>query len=334
MKAFHFSLCVLLASITLPTWAESDTNPTVENITAGALWRVQVSPQRLFSSNFGRVIEDIVSAENPGALDKLDKFSDALGFNPLTDVQEVLLFGDEFGDDSANVIARLGATSGNLAGWFLAAPGYKSEELDKNTILHSFIVEKKKGDPRLWCTIPYDQTDKTYILVATFDHDETVNLTNKIIGQGSAWLSSPSSEGTFLTLRVADLSKAPLKIDSKDPGAAVVKTISAVSLEASAEADTLSAHGEFTADSPARAEQLQQLITGLRAMVQLAAMEEKQDAYKEGWKAAKHDHEGAKKAAELLNNLTLDHQTGSSTLTANFKISYDALVALKNEIDK
>ncbi|TWU30364.1 hypothetical protein [Bythopirellula polymerisocia] len=335
MKPYLCTLSLLLASMISPALAQSDSNPTVDSVAGSAVWRIQISPARLFSSNFGRVIEDMVSAEHPDALEKLDGFSDALGFNPFTDVQEVLLYGEKFDDNSANVIARLGATSGNLEGWFLAAPGYQSEDLDKNTILHSFIVEKKKNNPRLWCAIPYNQAEKSYTLIATFNRDQTVSLSKKIDQQGSGWLSSPRSEGTFLSLVVSDLSQAPMKIDSKDPGAAIVKTIRSVNLRASAEADTLIAQGELTADSPARAQQLQQLLNGLKAMVQLAAMQEgNRDSNHTPYADAnkQRDHEGAKKAAELLNNLTVDHQTGSSTLTANFKIDYDALVALKNEM--
>ncbi len=340
MKTFLCTLSLLIAGITLPTQAQSDTNPAVDTVAGNSLWRIQVSPQRLFSSNFGRVLEDMISTEHPDALEKMDSFSEALGFDPRTDVQEILLLGNKFDGAPATALVKLGATSGNLEGWFLAAPGYKSEDLDKNTILHSFIMEK--GDnPRLWCAIPYSQAEKSYTLVATFDRDQTVDLTNRIVQQGSDWLNSPPSSpnggNTFFSLTVTDLSKMPMKIDSKDPGAAIVKTIRSVNLQATAEADTLTAQGSLTADSPARAQQLQQLLTGLKAMVQLAAMQEENgnsNGSDEGWSKGDHKKEGAKKAAELLNNLTVDHQTGTSTLTANFKIGYDALVTLKNEMQE
>lgn len=338
MKLFLRPLTLFLAIVaSLPALAQSDTNPTVDSVAGNSLWRIQVSPLRLFTSNFGRVLEDMISTEHPGALEKMDGFAEALGFDPRTDVQEILLLGNKFDGAPTTALVKLGATSGNLEGWFLAAPGYKSEDLDKNTILHSFIVEK--GDnPRLWCTIPFSQAEKSYTLIATFDRDQTVDLTQRIVQQGSDWLNSPTGspigDNTFLSLTVTDLSKMPMKIDSKDPGAAIVKTIRSVNLQASAAADTLTARGSLTADSPARAQQLQQLLTGLKAMVQLAAMQEENgnsNGSVEGWSKGGHKNEGAKKAAELLNNLTVNYETGSSTLTANFKISYDALVALKNE---
>ncbi|QEG37531.1 hypothetical protein [Bythopirellula goksoeyrii] len=340
MKTIFCTLSLLTATVSLPALAQSDTKPTVETLTASSLWTVQASPERLFSSNFGRILEDLISAKHPDALAKMDSFADALGFDPRTAVTDILMLGDNFDGAPTTAIVQLGATSGNLEGWLLAAPGYQSEDLDENTILHSFILEK--GDnPRIWCAIPRNPVDKQYTLVATFERDRTIELTNKVIEKGTTWLATPSSANTFLSVSVNDFSKLPMKIDSDDPGSAIVRTIRSVNMQASAEDDTLTAHGELTAGSPARAQQLQQLLTGLKAMVQLAAMHEdnhdsdRHDPYAFDQKnRPHHDKKGAKKAAELLNNLTVDHQAGSSTLTANFKISYDALMALKNGVQE
>ena len=59
------------------------------------------------------------------------KFAEAIGLDPRTDIGEVVVFGDGFDETDATVVANLGSTTGNLEGWILAAPGYRSEDLDE-----------------------------------------------------------------------------------------------------------------------------------------------------------------------------------------------------------
>ena len=151
----------------------------------------------------------------------------------------------------------------------------------------------------------------------------TVGLAQQIVREGATGLIAPAAGNTFLTMAIRDLSQAPLEIDPNDPGSAIVKTIRSVKLQAGADESQVTATGEVTTDSPARADQVQQLLMGMKAITQFAALQEEDP-----------NHPKAKQVAALLENFSLDHPAGSSTLTGTFRMGYDALLALKSQMEK
>jgi hypothetical protein len=239
----------------------------------------------------------------------LDAIVEALGFDPRTNLEEVVMFGDDFEHTSVTVIANLGPSRGNIEGWLLAAPGYKSEDLDDHTLLHSFVMEDEDM-PRMWCAIPQMEANKNHVVVASFDRETTVALAKRLQEQGSKALGDHLSGSTFLSLSVNDLSKAPFEIDEDEPGSGLIKTVQSLSLSAASDPETLHVRCDIAADSPARAQQINQLLVGMKAMVQLAMPEKEPDA---------------KEFAKLLENLNVDHAEGAATLAANFTVGYDAL---------
>ena len=172
--------------------------------------------------------------------------------------------------------------------------------------------------------MPLNKASNSYTVVAATDRDTAVALAKQAAAQGigpfAGKLSGDKLTGdTLISLAVNDLSKAPIEIDEDEPGSAIVKTIQSIALSAASQGDQLVATCDITTDNAARAEQLNQLITGMKAMVQLALPEKDPDA---------------KELAKLLNNVNVEYAKGSTTLSTKFAMGYAEIEQLVKEKHK
>lgn len=312
MRLFS-GLFVLGLILVLPVAkAQTEAAVSADGISAkSAVWQVQVNVNKLFSSPVGALINEIIEKEADKEV-KIDALVEAVGFDPRTSIQEIVIFGDTFEPTSASAIANLGESRGNIEGWLLAAPGYQSEEVE-GTIVHSIDVDDKEV-PRLWCAIP--EGSKGYVLVAGFNADRVRALVDQVKKDSTDSIAEPLADSSFLTLFVNDLSKAPIEIDEDEPGSAIIKTIQSVVLNIGMEGNLFNSNCQITTDSAARAEQLNQLIVGMKAMVQLA-MPQKEPETKE--------------LLKYVNNLTAEYTKGSNIVETNFAIDFEVI---KELIDK
>ncbi len=227
----------------------------------------------------------------------------------------VKIFGNSFEDNpDVTALVDLGNSRGNLEGWILAAPGYESESIDDNTLLHSFNTEQ--GDVRLWCALPRSKRDNRYVLVASVEREKTISLAKQVAAEGLSVSSSQIGDDTLISVRVNDLSAMPIDIDDDEPGSGIVKIIRSIVFNLTTSSDTLTAQCVVESDSTAHAGQIFQLLTGLKAMIQLAAAEDDPDV---------------KKALELANELSVDYAEGEPTVSIKFSIEYDELIEIIRE---
>lgn len=285
-----------------------------------ALWQVNLHVAKLFASPLGDMINEVIKKEAPDGEVNINAFIEALGMDPRTAIQEVVLFGNGFEPTSLHAaLANIGSTRGNIEGWLLAAPGYQSETIDDRTILHSFVMEEHGPGARLWCAMPLNEASNNYIVVAATNRETAVALAKQAAAQGIGKFGDKLAGDTLISLAVNDLSKAPIEIDEDEPGSAIVKTIQSIMLSAASQGDQLVATCDITTDNAARAEQLNQLITGMKAMVQLALPEKDPDA---------------KELAKLLNNVNVEYAKGSTTLSTKFAMGYAEIEQLVKEKHK
>jgi hypothetical protein len=141
-------------------------------------FQIYVDVQQALASPLGQWLVASAVREDPRLPEKIRSFGRAAGLDPLTEIHEVLIWGDlpavaDSGERPVDgdralpqLVVRLGAQPGNIEGWLLAAPGYESQDLDARTTLHSFMVPREAvrdlmaGEPdaeaprRLWCAVP------------------------------------------------------------------------------------------------------------------------------------------------------------------------------------
>jgi hypothetical protein len=282
-----------------------------------AIWQVNLHVERLFASPLGTMINEVIKKEAPDGEMNINAFIEAMGMDPRTAIKEVVLFGNGFEPTSLHAaVANIGSTRGNIEGWLLAAPGYQSETIDDSTILHSFVMEEHGPGARLWCAIPLNKDSNNYFVVAATDRATTVELAKQAAEQGIGKFGDKLAGDTLISLAVNDLSKAPIEIDEDEPGSAIVKTIQSIALSAASQGEQLVASCDITTDNAARAEQLNQLIRGMKAMVQLAIPEKDPDG---------------KELAKLLNNVQVEYAAGSTTLSTKFAMDYAEIEKLVKE---
>ncbi len=123
---------------------------------------------------------------------------------------------------------------------------------------------------RVFAALP-KSTDGRYILVMAFDKPSVIRLAEQARGQDRQLTDHPLPKGTIAQVVMSDLSGLP--INPNDPGSAVVKSVKAALLSV-ASTDRFTANMELTTTSPARARQLQSLLSGLLALPQIAAAQE------------------------------------------------------------
>jgi len=296
-------------------------------------WEHRFNLKEGYASPIGQRLKEHVLRKAPEKLSAIDDFIKALGFNPLTNVGEVVLFGDGYDETAGNIVAHLGSSRGNLEGWMLAAPGYQSEQLSNDTLLHSFVIEKGRfarrtalgtvsverevDEPlRIWCALPQSK-DGSYILVASFDRDKSLRMIDRAVDSGIEGFGDSLSGDRIYSLRVKDFSSIPIMFDEQKPGAAALKTIDSLTFHAASEAEKFTAECEITAIDSARARQLHQLLTGLKAMAQLAANSNGPDS---------------QRAAEMARNVEINYNEGETQLTTRFSIGYDWVMDLLEKL--
>jgi hypothetical protein len=312
----HFTTLVLMLLVTAPC-LQAQTLTSADD----ALWQVNLHFQRLFASPLGTLINEVIKKEAPQGETNINAFVEAMGMDPRTAIQEVVLFGNGFEPTSLHAaVANIGSTRGNIEGWLLAAPGYQSETIDDNTILHSFVMEKHGPGARLWCAIPFNKASNSNIVVAATDRDTAVTLAEQVTSQGISKFADKLAGDTLLAVTINDLSRAPIEVDEDDPGSGIIKSLQSASVIATNDNNQqLVVATKLTADSPARAQQLQQLLVGMKAMMQFALPEKKPEA---------------KELAQMLNNVNIEYEQGSKTLSTKFAIDFTEIERLVKEKHK
>jgi hypothetical protein len=266
-----------------------------------SIWHVQVEVADLFASPLGQLVVKQMVDKKPEKMAEVDQFVKALGFDPRTEIKTLMVYGNGFEPGNVLVQADMGGSTGNLEGWILAAPGYQSEELDANTLLHSVIVDESPENQRLWCALPKSPRTGQYRIVASFDKTQTIALARGVLDGTAAPFHSAGK--ILVSVAVNDLSAVPLEIDADDPGAGIVKILQGVSLSLASVDDSLSATLNLQATSPVQAKQISQLLEGIKAAGQLAKSNIDEDA---------------QQAVQLLSEAKINYSEGDRVVSADF----------------
>lgn len=277
--------------------------------TASPLWEIHLNVSKALASPMGKKGMELLEAEEPQKFGEIVTLCEAIGLDPRSDIGEVILFGDGFEETDATVVVNLGTNSGNLEGWVLAAPGYESEDLDANTQLHSVPV--KEVNSRAWFAMPKHSSTGNYVLIGSLDRDRTAAIARRVIAGKSMPVPNPLVGNNVFSFMLHDLSAIPIQVKENDPGAAILKIINQVGLTVSSDNENLSLNLEISAKNAAKASQISQLLTGLKALGQLVPTEEVPAV-----------------AIQILNSVTIEQPEGESNVQANSVIPYELIETL------
>lgn len=252
-----------------------------------------------------------------GDEDILEKVEETLGFNPLEEVRTITAVGAsyEHPEEDLRVMVRMGQTTGNLEGLVLAAPGYSSEERDGVTV-HSVTQDEMQA----YAAIHSDGSGNKTIVAATQREDLMEMLLSLRGGAPSSQkqrqISWQVPEATFLQVQVLEF---PKEVYENDPPANIAKMIKDLSMTIAEESDNYAVDLFITTESEKRAEQMQQLVQGAKA---LAGMFENEIG----------DDQDAKMLLSLLDTVTVSRD--SESVQVHVAIPEDLIIKfLREEAD-
>ena len=191
------------------------------------------------------------------------------------------------------MMADLGETSGKLEGWMLTLPGYDSEDLDDETLLHHFDVElnerRRTTAPCARCgkTAPARSTPaapsacsprcpKTpaghYCLIASTERAQTLAMAADAVVARNPLTEAAGRlhDDGLLSLSVGRLPARLLADTADQPGAAAWRSVSGMRLDLTS-GERFRADLEVGATTAARGRQMKQLLGGLSAVMQMMA---------------------------------------------------------------
>ncbi len=244
--------------------------------------------------------------------DLLKKAEEVLGFNPLEEIRLLSIVGGSFEEpeESFTLVLKLGESTGNIEGLMLALPEYESTEVDGVT-LHSAVLDNEK----IYGAI-YGGKQKT--VVASTDRASVMRMANsKGDLEARKSLSWKVPEGTFAQVHLIDL---PKDVEEVDQARNIAKLLEHASVIIGEYEDQLSLKLQLKVKDEKKAEQVEQLIRGAKALISLF-----KDEIDDG-------DEEAKMVLSILEELAIDRNGAS--VTVNVHVPQDLIIGfLREEAD-
>ena len=278
MKAALPSLALTAAALTAPV-VTADL-PTPED----AAWSLRFDAERLFDSPLGVTLLDAARDQEPRIDEWLVQAEETVGLDLREDIGHAVVYGGWDFARGITVAADLTAGPGKLEGWMLALPGYQSEDLDDETLLHSFIVEEaavatpadadgvgaldRPAGRRVYIALP-SEPDGSTRLVAAFDRGDASGMA--AAARAGDLPDVDLADDRIAALRVSDLPRN--QVPANAPGSAIVDSIAGGELTLGS-GERIALDLSLDATSAARARQLGQLLTGMQGMLGFVAVEQ------------------------------------------------------------
>ncbi|MCA9129089.1 MAG: hypothetical protein KDB22_18505 [Planctomycetales bacterium] len=192
--------------------------------------------------------------------DVMAKVTEAIGFDPLEEVHSLTVIGSSYErpEKSLRAILQLGKTTGNLEGLLLALPGYDFQEMDGITV-HAV----NEGDQRAFITFDTAENGDKRVLAAT--SAQAIQEMLKHAANGETAVASPAAD-SFVNMRVL---KFPDEVYHLEQSANVAKLLKAVSATIGEQDGNYVIKISLVASDEKRAEQIQQLVVGAKALISL-----------------------------------------------------------------
>jgi hypothetical protein len=259
------------------------------------VWYVKADVKRFTSHPFGQDVLKLAEKlirEETGDMDlsaMRAKAAEVIGFDPLDGIERITVYGlvgpfegkvtseEQLVEKMATsgvLVVRLSGSPGNLEGLALATPGYQSAEYHGTTI-HSGVLPD--FEPRVYMAVHKPEGGQPSSVVIGLQEDQVKQAVDRLLGRvrlGSAIdpVSGPSTDdapGAFFTASLKLDDKAIRALNVPEQHSAVVKMLQRLTVSLGAEGESVVARVSADVVDEKRAEQIQQLLQGVIAFVQL-----------------------------------------------------------------
>ncbi len=250
----------------------------------------------------------------------LDKIVEILGFDPFEEIQSVVVAAADYDSPEESLVGciQMRKTTGNLEGLLLTLPGYSAEDVDGRQI-HSAAPD---DDVHVYGAIHADADEGRTVVLAA-QREAVVQLLDSLAGKGASegakTVTLSGEGGPLVLLEVFELPSELM--EEEGPPANVAKIVRSISVRISESEGKVVVSTSVATNDAKQAEQLEQMVKGLRAMVDLAASGEEKD-------------EDLEKIQQLLTEL--DVARSDSTLDLSLSVPADEALKLieDNLLDK
>lgn len=236
-----------------------------EQISANAKWVAHLSVEDLVESGMGKYILEKANEEQ-GIEAKMNAFAKLFGLNPLTDLESITLYAEDFKPSSGVAIIQARMDQEKLRQLLVLNKGHQESKYGDKPV-HRWIQkpEGKKDDGVRFGTF---YSDKVVVIART--EDVLKHAIDILDGKAANFSKAKSNflpeapSGTFLIVAATDL---PAK--THKPRATVLKIISAGRLVAGQSDETIFLKASLTASTEDNAALIQQVVNGFLALAQL-----------------------------------------------------------------
>ncbi|MDP7288702.1 MAG: hypothetical protein QGH94_11990 [Phycisphaerae bacterium] len=244
-----------------------------------ATWVAHVDVEAMLSSEMGKMF--LARAEEKrGFAQGLIDIKKTLGFDPLEDIRGITVYGPKIGQQDGVVVIDATVAADKLIDLLKEKKSYQSDKHGQHTI-HQWTEDKDsrdKGQKRYGCF--YD--NKT-VVVAT--GAKSLNSALDVLdGKADAMAKTKTigslpevSKGAFLVL-AADKIEFP---EGKAPRAAILKGVTAMSVQCGECDGQMFLNASMTAGSEADADNIRKLANGFLAFAEMMRQQEKFAALQE-----------------------------------------------------
>lgn len=276
-RRIHFLVALLVAVAGVPKLSEAEElriglPADVKFIVRVDLPAVQSSTVggRLFATMKEQIFAKLAAKSEGKGLSQ-EKLIEVLGFDPFEEVQAVVVAAAEYEAPEKSLVGviQLRKTTGNLEGLLLTLPGYSVEDHGDHQIYSATPDDSKT----LFCAFHTDGAGNRSVLLAA-QRDSIVLMLDSLDGKGKSSASEKSVTlgGRDSPMVVVDLFELPPEmINQEGPPANVAKIVRSLSMQVSESGGAVNFAASLIANAEKQAEQLEQMVKGLHAMVGLAA---------------------------------------------------------------
>lgn len=200
---------------------------------------------------------------------------EALGFDPLTEVQSLVITSADFEHPEHTMTAclNLGKNTGNLEGLLLSLPNYESETRGQH-VIHS----AQPDDTRIYATI-HEKKDGDHVMLLTPDRKllDTQLASLDVIERPARELKLFATENAPKAMIAAQVLKFPLEDLGDGPQKNIAKRLKSLSFAVSEQDDDIDLRLQLETETPKQAEQIRQMVQGFMAMLEFAQSMDSED---------------------------------------------------------
>ncbi len=272
---------------------------------------------KIFSMVKEKAMEEIGKSSSGGDGPDMSKIIDMLGFDPFTEIQSVTLAASEFENPEKSLVAivSMRKTTGNLEGLLLSLPGYSAKD-HRGYQIHSASPD---DDMHVYGATHTSKSGMKCLLLSPKE-DVVTSLLDQMDGESTSTdrkgIAFSSSPGTMLSLHLSDI---PSDHIDKGPQANIAKLLENLNFKVSEAAGKIDVALAMTANNDKQAEQLQQMLQGLIAMIGFA-------------QSADPENEELKMFSRFAQDLRANRDGATVNVGASFE-SEEVVKLIEKEID-